>query len=108
MGRRRANPGPTLAHFERTGAQDCANAITSDDFTEYLRAHPTKTPTEVVDAVWRQYEAEGLKDEWLAQNRDDVEDLDPQACYRWWRDGWKAQARAYVAQWQREIARGED
>lgn len=94
-----------LVAFEKTGAQDCSNVIDADDFLQYMRDHPSDTPKQVVDGVWKQYEDDGLEADTIEQWEDIPTGLDPRQCYRWWSNGWKGRALGYAQAWHREFQR---
>lgn len=85
----------TYDDFYRTGLQDCANAISLDEF------EGDGTPAQVVDRVWRLWEDEyDIEARWLAQ-QDDFEGLNPHRAYERWRDGWKSCAVEILDRYQR-------
>lgn len=81
----------TYGDFSRTGAQDCANAVSIDEF-DYEGGG---TAREIVERTWAQWEADGLEQEWLSQ-QDDFEGLDPHKAYEAWASGWKERVVGYV------------
>lgn len=87
----------TLGDFSRTGAQDCANAIDLDDFSDAMRKHPRTSAADIVALVWAQYEDDGLRKHWLEQ-QGDFDGLDPERCYEAWASGWRNCAVAAVKQ----------
>lgn len=76
----------TYADFERTGQQDCANAIDVTDFD--LSSGDAETAFDSFDWV-------GGRSEWIAQ-QDDFEGLDPVKAWRAWLAGWKACALPHL------------
>lgn len=73
----------TLHDFERTGAQDCGNTFTVDDFNIDDHLDPPD-PKAAFDS--------GITDgeDWIDQQDVDTFDgLDPGECYRWWRSGYE-------------------
>lgn len=107
MARTSLSAAEILSDFERTGRQDCHNAINAGDFMDEHRAHPGKTAAQVVDAVWRGYEEAGIKEDWLngATRAQPFDGVDPDAGYRRWRDGWKSAATPLVETWINEYKR---
>jgi hypothetical protein len=91
----------TLADFEATGRQDCANVFSISDFAaEAVTGRPGRTAQQVVDAVWASWEADpGYRAHWVAQNEDAFDGLDATKAYAAWRAGWKERAVDYVEAW---------
>lgn len=87
----------TYGDFSRTGAQDCANAISIDEF-DYKGGG---TAEEIVERTWAQWERDGMEEQWLEQ-QDDFEGLDPHKAYEAWASGWRGRAVGYV---ERELER---
>jgi hypothetical protein len=114
MPRRNSSRDLNLGDFERTGRQDCANVISADDFYEAWRKlkgkHEASDADRLVDLVWGQWERDGMRPEWIAQQSGDFDGLDPNHCYDAWRSGWKGCAKRYVADWIKEwkAAREDD
>ena len=81
----------TYGDFSRTGAQDCANAVSIDEF-DYEGGG---TARQIVERTWAQWEDDGMEEQWLEQ-QDDFEGLDPHKAYEAWAGGWKERAVGYV------------
>ncbi len=96
-----------LADYNRSGWQDCDNAINADDFLEYMRDHPAAPADQVVAAVWKRYEDDGLKDEWLTgatgYDPGDHPRLTATQAYTSWSSGWRACALVHVTKWHAEF-----
>jgi hypothetical protein len=88
----------TYGDFSRTGSQDCANAISIDEF-DYEGGG---TAEQIVDRTWKQWEDDGMEEQWLEQQDDDFEGLDPHKAYEAWASGWRGRAVGYV---ERELER---
>jgi hypothetical protein len=86
----------TYGDFIRTGAQDCENAISFEDFavTREELSSPLTDRDLAVLVVKRELDTWD-SEAWLKQ-QDDFESLDPATCYDAWRDGWCDQAIAIM------------
>lgn len=78
-----AMPQLTYNDFYRTGIQDCGNVMELDEFDL-----GGGTAEQIVENTWAGWEADGMEEQWLAQ-QDDLEGLDPHECYENWKRGWK-------------------
>lgn len=85
--------GLTYGHFTLTGMQDCGNVYDPDDFDLHL---PLDTPRAMVDETWKRWEADGMKEQWIEDNADVFDDLDPEKCYEAWASGWKKCAESAI------------
>lgn len=95
-----AMPQLTYNDFYRTGIQDCGNVIELDEFDL-----GGGTAEQIVENTWAGWEADGMEEQWLAQ-QDDLEGLDPHECFEHWKRGWKLCAVREIAHQLEE--RGED
>lgn len=89
----------TYGDFRRTGAQDCGNVLDYDDFD----LSPGRTPEQIVAEAFAAWEADGMEEQWLSQQEDDWDGLDPHKCYEAWRDGWQGCAEPRIAHQLREL-----
>lgn len=90
-------PDLVLRHFIETGIQDCRNVISRDEFDLSLPS---------LDAVMAAFQRDHFDDlpstqkAWIEQmDPEDYDGLDPEACYRAWREGWLRTARSIVVRW---------
>ncbi len=82
----------TYGDFSRTGTQDCQNAVSIDEF-DYEGGG---TARQIVERSFASWEDDGMKEQWLEQQDDDFEGLDPDKCYDAWAGSWKERAVSYV------------
>lgn len=88
--------GLTYGHFTLTGIQDANNAYDPDDFVDEWREDCGASARQIVDRVWAKWEAAGMMAQWIVDNADLFEDLDPEKCYAAWASGWKKTAESAV------------
>jgi hypothetical protein len=86
----------TLGDFYRTGQQDCANAISIDEFDTAI------APRESVMA----WAVENLSEsaEWIESQDGEFDGLDPVKCWESWRAGWIERAIVIVAEFRDSLS----
>ena len=88
--------------YYETGVQDCGNAFELDDFRD-----EQGLPEHVVQRVWAQFERDGMREQWLEQNADDLdaEGLSHEEAYLQWSRGWRSCAVDSLTRWRQEFPR---
>lgn len=81
---------PKYADWYTTGTQDCNNAFEGDDFAKQIKKGG-RDPKKVVAFVWANWERDGIKEGWLEQNVEqlDEEHLDHDKAFQAWAEGWR-------------------
>ncbi len=92
----------TLAHFYVTGVQDCANAFSADEFMP--RNSAIEACTRLIDIkILATQSVLAVTSEWTVDDwqrePEELEGLDPLACFEQWRAGWVATAIGYVVKY---------